>query len=127
MSSINGLSVEALTGSDRRYPVENGDAIVTPMFERNSTATDKILKDLQKDLPVPERTVIRWTSVHPNNGVEFHYVAIFAGGSWYTSVARDNDNVQKIMQHEDLIAYLNRKKNNLKNIEVAIDFDSLNW
>lgn len=90
-------------------------------------AANRILNDLQKDAPVPERSVIRWTSVHPNNGVEFHYSAIFAGGVWYTSVARDNDNVQKIMSHADLVAYFNKKKSNLKNVQMAVDFVTLTW
>lgn len=90
-------------------------------------AAAKILEDLQKDTPVPERTVIRWTSVHPVNGAEFHYAAVFAGGAWFTSAQADNSNVQRVMQHEDLVAYLNKKKANLKNIELAVDFVSLNW
>lgn len=90
-------------------------------------AVDRIIEDLQKDSPVPDRTVIRWTSVHPTNKVEFYYVAIFAGGAWYTSAPSDNQNVQRIMQHDDLIAYFNKKKNNLKDIEIAVDFVGLNW
>ena len=90
-------------------------------------AASRILNDLQKDAPVPDRTIIRWTSVHPINGAEFHYAAIFAGGAWYTSVGRDNDNVQKIMQHDDLVAYLNKKKANLKNVQMAVDFVTLSW
>ena len=109
----------------------NTDGIIRPIrfkdLEVSNPAADKILKDLKKDSPVAERTIIRWTSVHPVNEVEFHYVAVFAGGSWYTSVARDNDYVQKIMSHGDLIAYLNTKKTNLKNVEVAVDFVTLNW
>lgn len=93
-----------------------------------AVAANQILGDLQAGTgPVPDRTVIRWTSVHPVNGAEFHYSAVFAGGAWYTTVAKDNDNVQKIMSHESLITYLNRKKNNLQDVAVAVDFVKLTW
>ena len=94
----------------------------------NVLAAQQILSDLQQGTgPVPERTIIRWTSVHPVNGAEFHYAAVFAGGGWYTTVAKDNDNVQKIMSHEALVTYLNRKKHNLRDIAVAVDFAKIVW
>lgn len=90
-------------------------------------AAEKLLKDLQAESPVEPRTIIGWTSVHPVNGVEFDYAAIFAGGMWYTTVGRDNQNVQKIMSHADLLAYLTDKKRNTHNLRVAVDFLTLNW
>lgn len=101
---------------------------VPEMTNPNLDAANQILGDLQAGTgPVPERTIIRWTSVSSANGAEFHYAALFAGGAWYTSAPRDNPNVQKIMSHEDLITYLNRKKSNLKDIGVALDFAKISW
>lgn len=87
----------------------------------------QLKKDLIKDSPVQEGTILKWTSVHPINGVKFRYVAIFAGGKWYTSTGADNKNVQRIMDHEDLMSYLNAKKESLTDIAVAIDFIEVNW
>ena len=101
---------------------------LVPNITPTNPAVEALLHDLQKNSdPVPERTVVRWTSVQPVNGVEFHYSAVFAGGAWYTTVPRDNDNVQKIMTHDDFLGYLNKRKKNLKNIEVAVVFNSLSW
>lgn len=108
-------------------PIDMFETIGPPAVKQNIPVVEKIREDLQKDNPVPERTIIRWTSVHPSNGAEFHYAAVFAGGAWYTSAHADNQNVQRIMQHEDLIAYFNKKKKNLVNIEIAVDFVSLDW
>lgn len=89
------------------------------------TAAETIRKDLNKAQPVEENTILAWTSVHPVNGAEFHYAAVFAGGVWYTTVGRDNQNVQKIMQHDELMEYLVVKGSNLKNIRVAIEFEEV--
>ena len=92
-----------------------------------SEAARRLLQDLRNYAPVDDGTIIKWTSVHPVNGVEFKYAAVFAGGAWYTTVVRDNPNVQKIMQHDEMVHYLNSKKQNLRDIAVAIDFATLNW
>lgn len=83
---------------------------------------DRLSRDLAREAPVKEGTIITWDSV--SEYVTYRYAAIFAAGSWYTTVSRDNRYVQKMMSHTDLMKYLGANAG-VKNLMVAMVFEEV--
>ena len=90
------------------------------------SAAARLAGDLRKNRPFASGTIIGWTSVAAN-GIEYEYAAVFANGRWYTTVAQDNQYVQKIMTHEQMIDYLSERGDYLANLRVAVAFERVDF
>lgn len=88
-----------------------------------SDVAEQLRRDLVKSRPFPTGTIIAWESV--SAVTSYHYVAIFAGGAWFTSVVQDSQYMQKRMSHDELMMYFADRGDHLANLRVATQFEEV--
>lgn len=94
------------------------------MVEMRSDAARKLREDLAKSRPFPSGTIIAWKSISAS-GIAYEYAAIFASGSWYTTIQNDNQHVQRVMSHRKLVDYFSERGDHLADLRVAVDFEAV--
>lgn len=109
------VETEKLAGNDEKATILSGRSL--PAY----AAAEQLANDLRETRPFATGTVIAWESVS-SNGTSYSYAAIFANGSWYTTIERSNTYVQPRMTHADLLSYFSERGDHLRNLRVATDF-----
>lgn len=89
-----------------------------------SEAAQKLRKDLAKSRPFATGTLIAWRSIS-STGISYEYAAIYANGSWYTTIQNDNQHVQRVMSHRKLMDYFSSRGDHLADLRVATDFEAV--
>lgn len=108
--------------------VEKEECSTAPTLPRGmsmaSEAAQKLRKDLAKSRPFATGTLIAWRSIS-STGISYEYAAIYANGSWYTTIQNDNQHVQRVMSHRKLMDYFSSRGDHLADLRVATDFEAV--
>lgn len=98
--------------------------LASGVLSRRSDVAETLAAELRKTRPFPSGTIIAWTS-RSSNGVDYSYAAVFANGSWYTTVERPNPYISPKMSHAEMLAYLADRGDYIVDLRVATDFEAV--
>lgn len=90
--------------------------------------SDSIAQNLAADLKkegryYPNGTIIAWEYISIT-GISYSYAAVFADGSWYTTLERGNSILQPKVSHKALMRYF-AENVWIANIRVATAFEAV--
>lgn len=88
------------------------------------TAAEMIRKDLEKNRPFEEGTIIAWDIRFDNYGQTYHYAALFCNNQWVTTAVNGGD-FNKRMSHAALMQQLSKHEREITNLRVATEFEEV--
>ena len=106
------------------------DSKASPRFVRSAglevtnEVAERLRKDLSKSRPFPTGTIIAWRSI-ATSGIHYEYAAVFANGSWYTTIEKGNAHLRPVMTHDELMNYFSARGDHLADLRVATDFEGV--
>lgn len=87
-------------------------------------AATLIAEQIAAARPFPNSTLITWGS-RSAKGITYRYAAIFASGSWYTTIPTGNAHLRPVMSHDELLEYFRDRGDHLVDLRVATEFVSV--
>lgn len=88
------------------------------------TVAQMIRKDLDKNRPFEDGTIIAWDIRFNGYGETYHYAALYCNNQWVTTAVNGGD-FNKRMSHAQLMQQLSKHEKGITNLRVATAFEAV--